>query len=238
MIEEDYEAWEAYPHHRWLFNKLEVSQKFGYECGPACVPIKNSGSYIIRPIYNLYGMGIGAHKKFLDVNIHAQEMIHHKHIPPGYFWCEWFDGNHYSIDYKWVDEGKGGIHSHWEPFCCVRGKHDNLDNLTKFKEWEVVDPSIIAYDILPYWIHGIETEKYLNIETKGDKIIEIHLRSGNDVMWDYGLGTKFFPAWKGVEYKEYEGLKFLENFHKDSFIYEADGNLSDVRLGYYVNEKI
>ena len=118
------------------------------------------------------------------------------------------------------------------------GTHNSVDNLTKFKEWEIVDPSIIAYDILPDWIHGIETEKYLNIETKGDKIIEIHLRSGNDVMWNYGLGTKFFPAWKGVEYKEYEGLKFLENFHKDSFIYEADGNLSDVRLGYYVNEKI
>ena len=238
MIEEDYEAWEAYPHHRWLFNKLEVSQKFGYECGPACVPIKKTGNYIIRPIYNLYGMGIGAHKKFLDVNIHAEEMIHHKHIPPGYFWCEWFDGNHYSIDYKWVDEGKGGIHSHWEPFCCVIGTHNSVDNLTKFKEWEIIDPSIIAYDILPDWIHDIETEKYLNIETKEDKIIEIHLRSGNDVMWDYGLGTKFFPAWKGVEYKEYEGLKFLENFHKDSFIYEADGNLSDIRLGYYVNEKI
>ena len=41
-----------------------------------------------------------------------------------------------------------------------------------------------------------------------------------------------------INYKEYEHLPFIENFHKESFIYEADGNLSDVRLGYYVNEKI
>lgn len=40
MIEEDYEAWEEYPQYRWLFNKLEVSSKLGYDCGPACVPIK------------------------------------------------------------------------------------------------------------------------------------------------------------------------------------------------------
>jgi len=237
MIREDYEAWEAYPQHRWLFNKLELSSRLGYDCGPACVPIKKTGNYIIRPIYNLCGMGIGAHKKFLDVNIHAEKMIYHKHIPPGYFWCEWFDGNHYSIDYKWVDEGKGGIHSHWEPFCCMKGTHFNTDNLTKFKEWEVIDFPF-SVDVLPEWIHGIETEKYLNIETKDDKVIEIHLRQGNTLAWNYNIGTKITPVWKNEDYKEYEHLPFLNNRNPESFRYEADGNLSDVRLGYYVNEKI
>jgi len=230
MIEEDYEAWEAYPHHRWLFNKLEVSQKFGYECGPACVPIKKTGNYIIRPIYNLYGMGIGAHKKFLDVNIHAEKMIYHKHIPPGYFWCEWLDGTHYSIDFV-RDNSK------WKPFCCMKGTHFNTDNLTKFKEWEVLDFPF-SVDVLPEWIHGIETEKYLNIETKDDKVIEIHLRQGNTLAWNYNIGTKITPVWKNEDYKEYEHLPFLNNRNPESFRYEADGNLSDIRLGYYVDEKI
>jgi hypothetical protein len=30
MIEEDYEAWEAYPQYRWVFNKLELSMRLGY----------------------------------------------------------------------------------------------------------------------------------------------------------------------------------------------------------------
>ena len=230
MIEEDYEAWEAYPQYRWLFNKLELSSKLKYDCGPACVPIKKANNYIIRPIYNLYGMGIGAHKKFLDPKIHGEEMIHHKHIPPGYFWCEWFDGTHYSLDF--IREG-----NRWTPFSSMIGIHDTEKSLSRFVEWKVVTPSFFRIN-LPEWIEDIETEKYLNIETKGQKILEIHLRSGNDIAWNYSVGTKIIPVWKGFDYKEYEHLPFIENFHKDSFIYEADGNLSDIRLGYYINEKI
>ena len=39
MIDEDYQAWVEYPEHRWVFNKLETSMRFGYDTGPACVPI-------------------------------------------------------------------------------------------------------------------------------------------------------------------------------------------------------
>ena len=182
MIEEDYEAWEAYPQYRWLFNKLELSMRLGYDCGPACVPIKNAGNYIIRPTYNLYGMGIGAHKKFLDPNIHGEEMIHHKHIPPGYFWCEWFDGNHQSVDF--IKDN-----NQWVPFHTMTGKHEDKHNLTKFIEWEVTEPEIT----LPKWLHDITTE--------------------------------------------YEHLPFIKNLHAEGYKYEADGNLSDIRLGYYVNKK-
>jgi len=226
MIEEDYEAWEAYPQYRWVFNKLELSMRLGYDCGPACVPIKNAGNYIIRPTYNLYGMGIGAHKKFLNPSIHGEEMIHHKHIPPGYFWCEWFDGNHQSVDF--IKDN-----NHWVPFHAMTGKHEDKHSLTKFIEWEVTEPEIT----LPDWLHDITTEKYLNVETRGGKIIEVHLRSGNDVLWDYYVGTKVIPVWKGVDYKEYEHLPFIGNLHSEEYKYEADGNLSDIRLGYYVNKK-
>ena len=87
-IDEDYQAWIQYPQYRWLFNKLDVSLLLGYDAGPACVPITKPNKYIIRPIYNLYGMGIGAKVKSLDPRLHAEDMTHHKHVPPGNFWCE------------------------------------------------------------------------------------------------------------------------------------------------------
>ena len=65
-IDEDYQAWDAYPESRWIFNKLELSLKLGYNAGPACVPVKEAGKYIVRPIYNLYGMGVGTSIKYLD----------------------------------------------------------------------------------------------------------------------------------------------------------------------------
>ena len=92
MVEEDYQAWEAYPQYRWIYNKLELALELGYEAGPACVPVKKTGDYIVRPVYNLYGMGIGAVKKHFDRYKDAEDLINHEHIPPGYFWCEWFDG--------------------------------------------------------------------------------------------------------------------------------------------------
>ena len=33
-LDEDYQAWDAYPQHRWVFNKLEVALKLGYKAGP------------------------------------------------------------------------------------------------------------------------------------------------------------------------------------------------------------
>ena len=48
MVDEDYHAWVEYPEHRWVFNKLEMALRFGYDAGPACVPITKSGKYIIE----------------------------------------------------------------------------------------------------------------------------------------------------------------------------------------------
>lgn len=223
MVEEDFQAWQAYPELRWVFNKLDISLKLGYSCGPAGVPISKKGMYIIRPIYNLYGMGIGAHKKYLDPDLHSKDMIAHKYIPPGYFWCEWLEGVHQSIDFiKHNDK--------WEPFSTMIGIHESEDNLVTFKQWEVINNSFI----LPDWVHNIDTEKYLNIETKGNNIIEIHLRSGNDHIWDLPIGTKIIPVWEGKDYSEYHHLKFIGNLHSDTFLYKADGHLSNIRKGYYI----
>ena len=76
----------------------------------------------------------------------------------------------------------------------------------------------------------------MNIESKNDKIFEIHLRSGNDHIWDLSLGTKVIPVWKGEDYPQYEHLEFVPNFHPDSFKYEASGHLKNIRLGYFIDK--
>ena len=82
-IDEDYEAWERYPQFRSVFNKLELSLKLGYNCGPACVPVTRSGMYIIRPIYNLYGMSVSARFAFISRD-DKLSMENHKFVPRYY----------------------------------------------------------------------------------------------------------------------------------------------------------
>ena len=127
MIEEDFQCWQEYKTQRWVFNKLEVAMKLGYDCGPAGVPITKDGYYIVRPIYNLYGMGIGAKKKYLSLKDDSEDMIHHKHIPPSYFWCEWFSGKHHSVDFK-KQNGR------WVAFNEVVGYHYNDDKI--MRDWK------------------------------------------------------------------------------------------------------
>ena len=229
--ENDIEAWQAYPKDRWVYNKLDLSLKLNYYAGPACVPIKRkSGNFCIRPIINLSGMGIGAVKKRLNVTVHASEMENHAHVPPGYFWCEWFNGPHISVDFtKNLDTKK------WEAFSAMEGFHENDLNLTKFIRWKVVKPEL-DYN-LPNWVHDIKTEKYLNIEFRQGKIIEIHLRSGNDSFWSCALGTEILPVWKNVKYNKIEtSMKFIPNFYEGLARYEASGHQTDVRIGYYIDE--
>ena len=42
---QDKHAWLIYPDHRNLFNKLELSLRLGYTCGPAGVDVPKSGMY-------------------------------------------------------------------------------------------------------------------------------------------------------------------------------------------------
>lgn len=227
-VEEDFEAWGAYPQHRWIFNKLEVALRMGYHAGPTGVPIQKAGMYIVRPTYNLYGMGIGAKKMYLDPEKDATDMIALAHVPPGYFWCEYLGGDHLSIDFHRVD-------GRWVPFCTTRGVHRYDDDLVMFDNWERIETPP-DFD-LPEFMHTeINEPQYINVETKDTSIFEIHLRSGNDHFWDYDVGTIMYPVWN-TDPKDYRSdLPFVGNLHDDSFLYSASGHLKNVRLGYRVKE--
>lgn len=194
IVKEDREAWDKYPHHRSIFNKLDLALKLGYTAGPCGVSVPVEGKYVVRPIYNLSGMGMGAS---------VQTLTPGEPIPPGYFWCEYFEGDQYTIDYVWNEC--------WDPVFAAEGVRGA--NLIEFICWRKIDPPQIA---LPDWLDQYHDAKIINIEMIGSKIIEVHLRHGSD----FPEGAKeIVPIWSD--------MKYVENYE------DADGLMSNPRKGFY-----
>lgn len=228
-IEEDFQAWEHYkgsPELRWLFNKMEIAIRQGLHAGPAATAPSHAGTYIYRPTYNLYGMGIGATKFEYNESMYPN-MINNGVVPPGYFWCEWIEGEHLSIDYERID-GEWKVRSVWG------GEHENKNNLTRFDSWERLHedyaPTADQLKLQPYFLGYKDITKF-NIEMIDDYIIEIHLRWGNDPFDDLAVGSKVIPVWQDQEIPEGE---WRGNLHEDMNQYSASGHLSDVRKGYII----
>lgn len=213
---EDTEAYIKYPKHRKWFNKLWLTEKFGYSCGPAGVTIPKTGQYIIRPIYNLAGMGAGAYKKKLCVGDFTS-------VPPGYFWCEYFEGKHYSANYQWEKNNITG--GKWKGISCWEGINTSRD-LTKFTSWNKVDhiPIIDRQDLFK----ELSDVNIINIEWKDNKIIEVHLRPSPDP--DYNT---LIPVWAsdvGPKKQRYEsqGFEWIESYDN------AFGYIDNPRIGFFV----
>lgn len=211
--EDDY-AWIKYPqHHNW-FNKLWIAEQFGYKCGPAGTDIPEDGVYVIRPIYNLSGMGLGAHVKELK----ADDCT----TPPGYFWCEYFNGLHYSANYEWKWD-RDSINGKWEGTSCWEGTNFPI-NLTRFEEWKKID----YIPKLPTSFDTLSDVGEINVEFIDDKIIEVHLRKSPDPDYQHMI-----PLWKSdyPEKKDHylmHGYKYVEAYD------DADKHLKDPRLGFLV----
>jgi len=214
MVDEDEQAWLKYPQHRKWFNKLYVADAFGYKCGPAGIAVPEPNQYVVRPIYNLAGMGVGAKVMFLkpeDID----------KIPPGYFWVEYFQGTHYSVDYV-KENGK------FKQLNCYIGKNSS-DNLSVFKYWSQVNHEFQ----LPKVLQNLDVPK-LNIEAIGDKIFEVHLRNGFDHMMEY---KEIYPVFTNKKGKR---IHFCPNVFQFEYIDgEADGYgyLEEKRIGYYVRKE-
>jgi hypothetical protein len=230
LVEEDFESWERYKNteHRWVFNKLEVAMMQGLHAGPAATAPQKSGTYIQRPTYNVYGMGISAKQFVYDKENDYERMINHDLVPPGSFWCEWLSGEHLSIDYN------QDVNGFWHTRSVWSGEHNSKDNLTRFSSWER-----LHNDYAPRWNELPLDPSFLydpnvpvfNVEMIGEHIIEIHLRLGNDPFDEYPVGSELIPVWNDeiAPQGEWKG-----NLHSDMEMYSASGYLSDVRRGYVV----
>ena len=209
---QDDDCWEAYPqHHKW-FNKLYVAERLRYKCGPCGVAPKEDNHYIVRPIYNLSGMGLGAEIKYIKAGDTTQ-------VPPGYFWCEYFTGFHYSAIYEFIHDNVGT----WKLLSCWKAEQ-TPNNLTKFIKWTRSDwaPKV------PRVFNELSGVKVINVEFKGDNPIEVHLRDTPDPDYD-----ELIPVWASdfgtkKEYMEKHGYDFVESYDN------ADGFLTDPRIGFLI----
>ena len=154
----------------WVYNKLFLSRVLGYNCGPSGVPVSQPGSYIIRPTFNIMGMGRGARIEFIQKDT--------EHIHPSEFWCEIFSGEHLSVDYQ-----------HKNPTLTVRGTRNPEDPLYKWSKWEKVDYTIDFPEILNKLVGSYE---FINCEFIGGKLIEVHFRYNSDFRFG---NTVAIPVW-------------------------------------------
>jgi hypothetical protein len=194
MIYTDSEAWNKYPFHRDWFNKLWVSELFDYTCGPNAVSVPVDGEYVVRPIYNLHGMSAGA--KFQHLTSGDIESV-----PPGYFWCERFYGEQLSVELYW-SKAQWNVGSVFQ--ACREG-----NELFRFTKWLKVQRDVA----LPAELNELWDCGYINIETVGGKIIEVHLRGSPDpIIYDVMI-----PVWSDTP-----GSTILELSKTHSFISSPD----------------
>jgi hypothetical protein len=209
---EDFQAWQSYPHMRHWFNKLYLASRLGYDCAPGGVPPNKSNFYCVRPIYNLDGMSVGARRQWIEAD--------DRHgVEPGYFWCEWFDGDQYSITYRASDFFS------YDQISCYKAERD-IDQLFRFKRWTRSDhkfmiPATLEEELM---MSGVGV---VNIEVIGDKVIEIHFRDTPDPDYD-----ELIPVWSDeqqvVDIYEKLGYTWIEA--PDN----SNGFLTTHRLGFMV----
>lgn len=205
----DHETYVLYPHHRKWFNKLWFSETMGYACGPAGVgPIK-SGWYITRPIMNIRGMGIDAKRVYIEQDDLST-------VRPGEFWCEWFDGKQYSVDFYRVG-------SEWVQKSCYLAER-NTENLSKFKKWTRCRDK--SFSLSAMFDELLDVNE-INVEFIDDKPFEVHLRSSADPSYD-----ELIPIWAGeenmIDIYEQLGYNYIESYD------DCDGFLDTPRIGFVV----
>lgn len=214
MIDNDVDAWLTYPTKRQFFNKLWFSDQQGYVCGPAGIPIPSTGEYVVRPIYNLHGMGVGA-----SVIIFAEGPSNS--VPPGYFWCEYFEGQQYTADFIWNGWGWDQTNT----FEGVKEKH----NLSKFKMWRRVDRKFDVPAVCRSQLAGIN----FNVEFIEDKPIEVHLRVSPDpIEFD-----EYIPVWDDNSSFQ-EKIDMIDHYKDNGYCWvesfdDGGGRLKRPRLGFW-----
>lgn len=170
------------PDDIWVLDKLILSRKLNYICGPVGLDVPKSGHYIVRPCVNLLGLGLGAQKVWIEKST--------DHLPLGYFWCEWFEGRHLSVDY-----------CNRTQILAVEG-YKEADTFIKWQRWVRVKDVI---PLPPFLMSFAKKHQYINVEYIGEKVIEVHFRCNEDFT---GGITEFIPVWEGDSIIPFEGYSY------------------------------
>ena len=170
----------------WIYDKLILSKKMGYVCGPTGVDVPEDGFYIVRPVTNIVGLGIGAYEQYLTVEGWTD------HLQPGTFWSEIFEGDHLSIDYEWG-----------QPILNIQGFR-YPESFVRWKKWIKVEQTVELPDILK---PIAKKYQFMNCEYIGGKLIEVHLRKNPD--FDFN-NVEFIPVWEGQDTTPPEGYRYVD----------------------------
>ena len=162
----------------WVYDKFIVAKTLGYICGPKGQEVPKPGKYIIRPVINFMGMGLGAEIVSLKKST--------EHIPDGFFWCEVFKGNHISVDYYKKSQ-----------VLTVEGIRSESQGLSHWLVWKTIREKKKYPKILKK-LKG--KYKWVNVEYIGDKIIEIHLRKNPD--FEGHTSDYVIPIWNHQKFIE------------------------------------
>jgi len=158
---DDATAWELYPRHRWVYNKLLICETQGLPHGPHGTMPKTYPVFS-KPIYNMRGMGTGG-------RIVHSESEYLAGLEPGHFWMPYFTGPHISTDFVFLDgEAKWRRHS-----TGKAGPEGTFDYWTVHAG---LDPILERYigDWSKRNLQGFTG--VANFETIGGRIVECHLR--------------------------------------------------------------
>jgi len=210
MNDDDSKAYREHPNLVHLFNKLWLAENLNYHCGPGGVGPETPGWFVSRPIMNLRGMGIGAEKIWMD----KDELCK---VPPGHFWCEWFEGPHCSVSYA----VNGGV---VVQTSCYQGFNSPTD-LSTFTSWKKIERD--NFEIPSFLYNDLVKVPSFNVEFIGDKIIEVHLRDSPDPQYNF-----LIPLWEKNE-------EVVDILQKNGYTYinapdDADGFLLKPRIGFFV----
>ena len=170
---EDSDAWQWYPAHRWVYDKLAVAVSQGLAAGPHGTSPPNFPVFS-KPIVNLRGMSVGSRV----LNSQAE---YDAHYAPGHFWMVLLQGRHVSSDLAVV---KG--EPRWWRHVTGKPVGEGM-----FDYWIVhAEPDAAIETQCGEWIkkHLAGYSGMLNLETIGEKIIETHLRFADQWPDLYGPG--------------------------------------------------
>ena len=158
---EDSDAWQWYPAHRWVYDKLAVALSQGLEAGPHGTPPPRFPVFS-KPITNLKGMGVGS-RVLTDLEDYQRSLT------PGHFWMTLLHGEHVSSDVALM-RGQAAWWRHCRGAVAAGGTFDH---------WLIEAgrrPQLETY--LGAWASRYLTDYtgMLNLESIGGRIIEAHLR--------------------------------------------------------------
>jgi len=170
---DDQLAYQLFPQHRWIYNKLLICETQGLDNAPHDI-MPSQFPVFSKPIYNLRGMGSGG--KIIDTREQYKA-----DVQAGHMWMPLLKGEHVSTDAA-VADGEPVWWRHTTGQALEQGMFDH---------WVILREERLEIErYCGDWLrrHLRSYTGCVNFETIGTKIIEAHLRFADQWPDLYGRG--------------------------------------------------